>query len=132
MLTRKGAFDILRRVMESGGLTDDMEKDIGRLRDDFDEREGILRKYGEVYDGEDRDEYDYVEREREITEPSGEDGRDWKSEYESLHKRYMNRFFGVKPDDTTNTENLVEEVETEPEPAKVQTVEDILMYKEEV
>ena len=43
---------ILRRIMETGGLTPDMEEDIQRLRDDFDERESILKKYGETYDGD--------------------------------------------------------------------------------
>lgn len=48
---------ILRRIMESGGMTEDMERDVERLKDDFDEREGILKRYGETYDGEDQDEY---------------------------------------------------------------------------
>ena len=55
ILTRSGMEKILRRIMESGGMTEDMEQDIERLKDDFDEREGILKRYGETYDGEDRD-----------------------------------------------------------------------------
>ena len=53
ILTKTGMDKILRRIMETGGLTEDMERDIDRLRSDFDEREGMLRRYGETYDGED-------------------------------------------------------------------------------
>ncbi|WP_460601800.1 hypothetical protein, partial [Escherichia coli] len=41
-----------------------MEKDIQRLRDEFDEREGVLKRYGETYEGEDQDEYDWEESRR--------------------------------------------------------------------
>ena len=39
ILTKRGMDKILRRIMETGGLTEDMEKDIDRLSSDFDERE---------------------------------------------------------------------------------------------
>jgi hypothetical protein len=86
---------ILRRIMESGGMTEDMEQDIERLRDDFDEREGILKRYGETYDGEDRDEYDYSERDGINIYTPKEEEKDWKQEYDNLKERYMNRFFGT-------------------------------------
>lgn len=88
MLTRTGANKILQRIWETGGLTPDMENDIQKLRDELDEREGILKKYGEVYDGEDRDEYEYKEREVKADE-------DYKVKYDELKSRYMSRFFGT-------------------------------------
>lgn len=88
MLTRSGANKILRRIMETGDLTEDMEKDIQRLRDDFDEREGMLKKFGEVYDGEDKDEYDYSPK----TIMEGTD--DYKVKYEDMKQKYLDRFFG--------------------------------------
>lgn len=88
MLTRTGANKILQRIWETGGLTPDMENDIQKLRDELDEREGILKKYGEVYDGEDRDEYEYKERELKSDD-------DYKAKYDDLRTRYMNRFFGT-------------------------------------
>lgn len=93
ILTRSGMEKILRRIMESGGMSEDMEQDIERLKDDFDEREGILKRYGETYDGEDRDEYDYSERD-DINIYTPEE-KDWKQEYDNLKERYMNRFFGT-------------------------------------
>lgn len=95
ILTRSGMEKILRRIMESGGMTEDMEQDIERLRDDFDEREGILKRYGETYDGEDRDEYDYSERDDINIYTPKEEEKDWKQEYDNLKERYMNRFFGT-------------------------------------
>lgn len=97
MLTRHGAHGLMRRIWETGGLTPDMEEDIKRLKDDFDEREGILKKYGEVYDGEDKDDYDYVERPTEV----GTDASEWETKYNALSEdygklkqRYLDRFFG--------------------------------------
>lgn len=98
ILTRSGMTKILRRIMESGGMTDDMEEDVRRLQDDFDEREGILRKYGETYDGEDRDEYEFSERDgTSIYTPHEEDklADDWRIKYEEMKKRYLDRFFGT-------------------------------------
>lgn len=90
LLTKAGITKILRRIMETGGLTDDMEKDIKRLQDDFDEREGILKTYGETYDGEDKDEYDFKGREK--TQFS--EGEDYKGKYEEMKQKYLDRFFG--------------------------------------
>ena len=98
ILTRSGMTKILRRIMESEGMTKDMEEDVRRLQDDFDEREGILRKYGETYDGEDRDEYEFSERDgTSIYTPREEDklADDWRIKYEEMKKRYLDRFFGT-------------------------------------
>ncbi len=95
ILTRSGMEKILRRIMESGGMTEDMERDVERLKDDFDEREGILKRYGETYDGEDRDEYDYSERDDINVYTPKEEEKDWKQEYDNLKERYMDRFFGT-------------------------------------
>lgn len=117
ILTKTGHDKLMRKLLETGGLTPDMEKDIERLRGDFDEREGMLKRYGETYDGEDKDEYEWTpndeyrleERdanEKDATESSMEDTdevftpreeeKDWRQEYESLKKRYLDRFMGTK------------------------------------
>lgn len=109
ILTRFGFEKLARRIMETGGLTDQMEADIKRLKDDFDEREGLLRKYGETYDGEDREEYEWKEDSRRLERDSDTTVLDdvsvnaqyWEREYKSLRQRYLDRFFGrnVKNDD---------------------------------
>ena len=81
LLTKKGSDTLLKRIFETGGLSPDMEKDIQRLKDDFDEREGILKKYGEEYDGE-LEEYDFIEK-------AGADS----SNVDDYKANYVDRFF---------------------------------------
>lgn len=94
ILTRKGYTDILRRIFETGGLTPDMESYLTRLKDDFDEREGMLRRYGEVYDGEDKEEYEYLPRENDWERKYNE----MDSRYHELQNRYVERFMGKSKD----------------------------------
>lgn len=129
ILTRTGMDKILRRIMESGGMTEDMERDVTRLRDDFDEREGMLRRYGEVYDGEDRDEYEYSGRDDiNVYTPREEDKdyEDWRSRYEEMKQRYLDRFFGgrnVEEEYRETMEDTEEDVRRDGEP---QTFDELL------
>lgn len=126
ILTRSGMEKILRRIMESGGMTEDMERDVERLKDDFDEREGILKRYGETYDGEDRDEYDYSERDGINVYTPKEEEKDWKQEYDNLKERYMNRFFGtsdVKEEFDDTMEDTKEDVKRD---GTVQSFDELL------
>lgn len=126
ILTRSGMEKILRRIMESGGMTEDMERDVERLRDDFEEREGILKRYGETYDGEDRDEYDYSERDDINIYTPKEEEKDWKQEYDNLKERYMNRFFGtsdVKDEFDNTMEDTKEDVKRD---GTVQSFDELL------
>lgn len=129
ILTKTGMNKILRRIMETGGMTPDMEEDIQRLRDDFDEREGILKKYGKTYDGEDADEYEYTGRDTdEIYTPKEEekDAKEWRTKYEEMKARYLDRFFGGV-DNNKNFEETMnetrEDVERDGEP---QTFDELL------
>lgn len=103
ILTRSGINKLLRSIMETGGMTEDMETHIQRIQNDFDEREGILKKYGEIYDGEDKDEYDFTEN-TSINEPV----EDYKSKYEEMQQKYLDRFFG-------GTSEKVEDIKEETE-----------------
>lgn len=126
ILTRSGMEKILRRIMESGGMTEDMERDVERLKDDFDEREGILKRYGETYDGEDSDEYDYSERDDINVYTPKEEEKDWKQEYDNLKERYMNRFFGtsdVKDEFDDTMEDTKEDVKRD---GTVQSFDELL------
>lgn len=93
MRTKKGIERLLSEIMLSGELTPDMEENIQKLRDEFDEREGILQKYGETYDGED-EEYEW--KEREDSEDKDEEQDVWKTRYQELKEQYVERFFGKK------------------------------------
>ena len=94
ILTSAGMNKILRRIMETGGLTPEMEKDIERLKNDFNEREGILKKYGEVYNGEDKDEYEFTGHDTDTVYTPREEENEWRKKYENMKQRYLDRFFG--------------------------------------
>ena len=100
ILTRSGINKLLRSIMETGGMTEDIENNVKRIQDDFDEREGFLKKYGETYDGEDKDEYDFIEK------TQIEADENYKGKYEEMRQKYLDRFFG-------GVENKVEEIEEE-------------------
>ena len=69
-LTKIEHDDILKKIAESGGETVDMLDDIQKLRDDFDEREGM----------------------ENLSDVGGEK---WKEKYEELRKKYIDRFFAT-------------------------------------
>jgi hypothetical protein len=98
--------------MNSGELTPDMEEDFRRLKDELDEREGMLARYGETYDGENK-EYEWVAREVEtdgtkdgsddvvqddkendVIDTPEENVIDWEAKYRDLKERYIDRFMG--------------------------------------
>ena len=121
ILTKRGMDKILRRIMETGGLTEDMEKDIDRLRSDFDEREGMLRRYGETYDGEDRDEYEWKGRDEEA-----KDYEDWRGRYEEMRQRYLDRFFGGRDEGEEYPEIMRETEEDVRRDGEPQTFDELL------
>lgn len=86
---------LLRRIAETGGATPEMLDDIQKLRDEYDEREGMLKRYGETYDGENREREDSApegRRDGDKEEVSRED-IDWRGKYEEIRKKYIDRFF---------------------------------------
>lgn len=99
MLTQKGYYDILDRVFKTGGMTEDMEKDISALKSELDEREGVLREYGEAYDGEDAS-YEWKPKENAYKAKFEE----LTGKYNNLVERYNRKFFAggsAHADDTT-------------------------------
>ena len=93
MRTRRAYEELLSRLMASGELTPDMEEDFRRLKDELDEREGMLARYGETYDGENK-EYDWKPREEEVVDTPKENVVDWKAKYDEMKQRYIDRFMG--------------------------------------
>lgn len=139
ILTKTGMDKILRRIMETGGLTEDMERDIDRLRSDFDEREGMLRRYGETYDGEDMDEYEWRGRDDESREDSDRDDKDiytpreeakdyedWRGRYEEMRQRYLDRFFGGRDEGEEYREIMSETEEDVRRDGEPQTFDELL------
>lgn len=86
-LSKEEHDNILRKISETGGFTADMMDEIQKLRDDYDEREGMLKKYGETKDKTIND------RDKDEIKTDGEKIINWKSKYEDLKKEYYDRFF---------------------------------------
>ena len=128
MRTRLAYEELLTRLMNSGELTPDMEEDFRRLKDELDEREGILEKYGETYDGENK-EYDWVARkvkidgkedgsddvvqedesENKVINTPEENVIDWEAKYRDLKQRYVDRFMGrIKEENLADMRNDLE------------------------
>jgi hypothetical protein len=113
--------------MNSGELTPDMEADFSRLKDELDEREGMLARYGETYDGENK-EYEWVAREVEtdgtkdgsddvmqddnendVIDTPEENVIDWEAKYRELKQRYIDRFMGrIKEENLEDMRNDLE------------------------
>lgn len=131
LLTRTGIDKILKRIYETGGMNEDMEKDIERLRADYDEREGILKRYGETYDGEDKDEYEFEDKDLDRTSSmnSTEDMVS-REEYEKLRKRYIDRFFGGREYRDETDEILRETKEDVERDGEKQTYEELFERRE--
>lgn len=127
MRTRAAYEELLTRLMNSGELTPDMEEDFRRLKDELDEREGILTRYGETYDGENK-EYEWVAREVEtdgtkdgsddvvqddkendVIDTPEENVIDWEAKYRDLKERYIDRFMGrIKEENLDDMHNDLE------------------------
>lgn len=130
MLTPKGVTALLSRIFETGGMTEAMEADMQKLKFELDEREGILRKYGEDYP-QDADEYEWKAKVGDTTE--------WEGKYRDLVSRYNAKFFSggdTHGDDTVirdNVENApAENLDTEDDIKDEDiTIEELLKEEEE-
>lgn len=127
MRTRVAYEELLTRLMNSGELTPDMEEDFRQLKDELDEREGMLTRYGETYDGENK-EYEWVAREVEtdgtkdgsddvvqddkendVIDTPEENVIDWEAKYKDLKERYIDRFMGrIKEENLDDMHNDLE------------------------
>lgn len=123
MIDINEAYKIIERIADSGGLDDDMLGDLKKLKDELDEREGMLKKYGESYDGENwRDRAEAAERERD-----------------EIRRKYRDRFlYGedkkaeeVKDDKQTSREEIKrEQKEDIRRDGKKQTFEELFEERE--
>lgn len=118
-LTKKEHEDLLREIAETGGDTANMLELMQKLRDDFDEREGELRRYGEERDKE-RPEGAEKEDERIRRESREDDKEDRgerrdplskdvvsRAEYDELKRKYIDRFFSAPEEVKKETEKDV-------------------------
>lgn len=82
-MTKQEHDEALRKILEATPMTEDMVELVEKLRQDFDESEGA-----------------------KIADKEG----DWRSKYEDLRKRYMDRFFEPPAPDTSKIEEERHEI----------------------
>lgn len=106
--------NLLKEIANSGGDTPKMMELLQKLRDDYDEREGMLKKYSEERDKEkpEGEEKERKELRKESEEDNREDGGkrrraydgDWvsreefdkmKGEMEKIRKAYIDKYFST-------------------------------------
>lgn len=128
--------NLLREIAESGGDTAKMLELMQNLRDDFDEREGELKRYDEKRDKE-RPEGEAKEDDKirqESKEADREDKRERRdplskdtvsrNEYDELKRKYIERFFST-PDEAKKSQE--EDVKRD---GKKQSFEELFEKKE--
>lgn len=105
--TKQEHEDLLKEIAASGGDTPKMLELMQKLRDDFDEREGMLKKLGEKRDSETpegtRAEEEKIrdESRKDNEEDGGERRKAYdalgdtvsRADYEALRRKYIDRFF---------------------------------------
>lgn len=135
-LTKKEHEDLLREIAETGGDTANMLELMQKLRNDFDEREGELRRYREERDkkppegAEKEDERIRRESREDDKEDRGE-RRDplskdvvSRAEYDELKRKYIDRFFSIPEEVKRDTEKDVKR------DGEKQTFEELFKRKE--
>lgn len=110
--------EIVRRITETGGLTDDMLGDVRRLRDELDEREAMLNKY--------KEDRDSGETRGEVRE-QGEEITNWKEKFDDLERRYKERFMERPTTPDTVKLDQTEDVRRDGEP---QTFDELFERRE--
>lgn len=106
MRNRNTINKILGEVLESAGLTPEMEEKLGIIRDELNERETIIKGtcQGWLDDGEDAF----------TVTPNQNDTNDYKGKYESLKAQYIERFFNP-PEEIIKTPDVEESTIMEPQ-----------------
>lgn len=115
-MTHEEMLTLLDTIRTSGGDTEFMDTAFRDLRSALDEREGMLRKYRETYDGEDApryrpSEYDAVVKDRDR----------YREDADRYRSAYFDRFSGrsvIAPPDN----HRAAEFETTPEQAPLDYV----------
>lgn len=120
--TREEYTNLLKEIAMSGGDTPKMMGLLQKLRDDYDEREGMLKRYNETagttpIDGEPKAAEEIRQESEEDNREDGGERRDpvsreeferLKADYDNMRRTYIDSYFGEGTD-------VVEQEEATPE-----------------
>lgn len=114
MLSRENFIRLIKEVW--GEIGEENEVKINEMIDDYDERDGIMRKYGEFKEVE--DEYTF----------NPFDFDDYKVKYDELREKYKERFFG---EGKTKEEVIEQEKEDVSEDDDVKEISELFKKEDE-
>ena len=103
MISERTYNSIIRNIIDSGGMNEDMTRDMEQLKTELDERNGMLRRYGEITDNEDGS----------AVFTAKDDNENWRGKYEEMRKRYYDRFFGDDETEKTVEDEIPKSYERE-------------------
>ena len=92
MLTLAAINKILKKILENSDLGEEISNDIESIKNAVQDRDTILKNYGDLPDDEDLEDFEFVAREKET-----DSNDEYKTKYDALRKQYVERFFGGKP-----------------------------------
>lgn len=92
MRTLASVNKILKKILENSDLGEEISNDIEAIKTAIQDRDTILKNYGDLPDDEDLEEFEFVAREKET-----DSNDEYKTKYDALRKQYVERFFGGKP-----------------------------------
>lgn len=110
--TREEYINLLKEIVMSGGDTPKMMGLLQKLRDDYDEREGMLKRYNETADtkpieGETKAAEEIRKESEEDNRKDGGERRDpvsreeferLKADYDNMRRTYIDSYFGEGTD----------------------------------
>lgn len=112
MRTLAAINKILKKILENSDLGEEISNDIEAIKTAIQDRDTILKNYGDLPDDEDLEEFDFVEREKET-----DSNDEYKTKYDALRKQYVERFFGGKPEEAEEIiEDQMEDIEKDEKP----------------
>lgn len=112
MRTLAAINKILKKILENSDLGEEISNDIEAIKTAIQDRDTILKNYGDLPEDEDLEEFEFVAREKETGSND-----DYKTKYDALRKQYVERFFGGKPEEAEEIiEDQMEDLEKDEKP----------------
>lgn len=112
MRTLASVNKILKKILENSDLGEEISNDIEAIKTAIQDRDTILKNYGDLPDDEDLEDFEFVEREKET-----DSNDEYKTKYDALRKQYVERFFGGKPEKAEEIiEDQIEDLEKDEKP----------------
>lgn len=116
---------LLKKVFEMSGLNEEFEPIIEELKDNIAERDAQLSQHGTFATADETEDLTFTPNVMESVQ-----GEDYKSKYEALEKRYVERFMtGEEPSTSPPTKQTQpQDILEQGKPEEIPQLEDLITY----